>query len=99
MQPKVVMYRTPYCPYCSMAARLLKQLGLEFEEVDVSGDHERRRWLLAVSGQRTVPQIFINGHSIGGFDDLSALVRSGGLPELLAKAPAGEPAPGSPALN
>ena len=77
-----------------MAARLLKQLGLEFEEVDVSGDHERRRWLLAVSGQRTVPQIFVNGHSVGGFDDLSALVRRGELPELLARAPVAEPAPG-----
>ena len=66
VQPKVVMYRTPFCPYCSMAARLLSQLGLEFEEVDVSGDAERRRWLLEVSGQRTGPQIFINGHSVGG---------------------------------
>jgi glutaredoxin 3 len=91
MQPKVVMYRTRYCPYCSMAARLLSQLGLEFEEVDVSGDHERRRWLLSVSGQRTVPQIFINGRSIGGFDDLSALVRRGELPALLAAPPAPEP--------
>jgi glutaredoxin 3 len=84
MQPKVVMYRTPYCPYCSMAARRLSQLDLEFEEIDVSGDHERRRWLLSVSGQRTVPQIFINGRSVGGFDDLSALVRRGELPALLA---------------
>ena len=87
------MYRTPYCPYCSMAARLLSQLGLAFEEVDVSGDDERRRWLLEVSGQRTVPQIFINGHTVGGFDDLSALVRRGGLPALLAKPPAPEPSP------
>lgn len=87
MQPKVVMYRTPFCPYCTMAARLLSKLDLEFEEVDVSGDHERRRWLLEVSGQRTVPQIFINGHSVGGFDDLSALVRRGGLADLLAKPP------------
>ncbi len=96
MLPKVVMYRTPYCPYCSMAARLLKQLGLGFEEVDVSGDAERRRWLLEVSGQRTVPQIFINGRSIGGFDDLSALVRRGALPALLAEPALPEPSlPGS----
>lgn len=73
-----------------MAARLLQQLGLPFEEVDVSGDHERRRWLVKVSGQRTVPQIFINGHSVGGFDDLSALVRRGGLSALLAQPPAPE---------
>jgi glutaredoxin 3 len=96
MQPKVVMYRTPYCPYCSMAARLLSKLGLEFEEIDVSGDHERRRWLLAVSGQRTVPQIFINGRSVGGFDDLSALVRRGALAALLSAPPLPEPAPLAP---
>jgi len=95
VQPRVVIYRTPFCPYCGMAARLLSQLGLQFEEVDVSGDAERRRWLLTVSGQRTVPQVFINGHSVGGFDDLSALVRRGGLPAFLARPPAAEPsAPG-----
>jgi glutaredoxin 3 len=93
MQPKIVMYRTPYCPYCSMAARLLEQQGLVFEEIDVTGDHQRRRWLVAASGQRTVPQIFINGRSVGGFDDLSALVRRGELPALLAAPPVPEPAP------
>jgi glutaredoxin 3 len=95
MQPKVVMYRTPYCPYCSMAARLLKQHEVDFEEIDVTGDHERRRWLVAASGQRTVPQIFINGRSVGGFDDLSAVVRRGELPALLAAPPVAEPAPPS----
>jgi glutaredoxin 3 len=93
MQPKVVMYRTPYCPYCSMAARLLAQHHVEFEEIDVTGDHQRRQWLVAASGQRTVPQIFINGRSVGGFDDLSALVRRGELPALLAAPPVAEPAP------
>jgi glutaredoxin 3 len=92
MQPKVVMYRTPYCPYCSMAARLLQQLKLPYEEVDVSGDHERRAWLLSASGQRTVPQIFINNRSVGGYDDLSALVRRGELAALLAAPPLPEPA-------
>jgi glutaredoxin 3 len=86
------MYRTPYCPYCSMAARLLQQQGLEFEEVDVTGDQERRRWLIEASGQRTVPQIFINGRSVGGFDDLSAVVRRGELPALLAAPSVPEPA-------
>ncbi len=90
MEPKVVMYRTPYCPYCSMAARLLKQHEVAFEEVDVSGDDERRRWLLTATGQRTVPQIFINGRSIGGFDELSALTRRGELPGLLAQPPVPE---------
>lgn len=93
MQPKVVMYRTPYCPYCSMAARLLEELQIVCEEIDVTGDHERRRWLVAASGQRTVPQVFINGRSVGGFDDLSLLVRRGELPALLAAPPAAEPTP------
>jgi glutaredoxin 3 len=79
-----------------MAARLLKQQGLEFEEVDVTGDDERRRWLVAASGQRTVPQIFINGRSVGGFDDLSALVRRGELPALLAAAPVADAAAPGP---
>jgi glutaredoxin 3 len=70
-----------------MAARLLKQLKVDFEEVDVSGDHQRRAWLVTASGQHTVPQIFINGRSVGGFDDLSALVRRGELPALLAAPP------------
>lgn len=95
-QPKVVMYRTPYCAYCSMAARLLTRERIEFEEIDVSGDGERRRWLAAVSGQRTVPQIFINGRSVGGFDELSALVRRGELPALLAAPPAPGSAPFAP---
>lgn len=88
MDPKVVMYSTPFCPYCSMAKRLLKQEEIPFEEINVAGDPERRRWLLTATGQRTVPQIFINGRSIGGFDELSALARRGQLAELLAQAPA-----------
>lgn len=85
MQPKVVMYRTPYCPYCSMAARLLAQHHVEFEEIDVTGDHQRRQWLVAASGQRTVPQIFINGRSVGGSDDIHDLDYQGRLDQLLAE--------------
>jgi glutaredoxin 3 len=84
MDPKVLVYRTPHCPYCSMAARLLTQEEIPFEEIDVTGDHERRRWLLSTTGQRTVPQIFINGRSIGGFEELSGLARRGELHPLLA---------------
>ena len=88
VQPKVVMYRTPYCPYCTMAERLLSQKGIPFTEVDVSSDPERRRWLVTATGQRTVPQIFINGRSIGGFQELSGIARRGELEGLLAAAPA-----------
>ena len=75
----VVVYLTPWCPYCVMAQRLLHSRGIAFEKVDVSGDHEARAWLRATTGQHTVPQIFINGESVGGFDELSALDARGGL--------------------
>jgi glutaredoxin 3 len=87
MDSKVVVYKTGYCPYCTMATRLLSQEEIEFTEVDVSNDHERRRWLVVETGQRTVPQIFINGRSIGGFDELARLARRGKLHELLAELP------------
>ena len=77
------MYRTPWCPYCVRAEGLLREKGVEFEQIDVSGDHERRLWLSRVSGQRTVPQIFINDAPIGGCDELMALERSGRLDQLL----------------
>ena len=76
---RVVVYRTRYCPYCTMASRVLDQKGVPFTEIDVTGDHERRRWLLEVTGRRTVPQIFIDGRSIGGYEELAALVRRGEL--------------------
>jgi glutaredoxin 3 len=75
----VVVYLTPWCPYCVMAQRLLKNRGIAFETHDVSGNNAARVWLAANTGQRTVPQIFIKGRSIGGFDELSALDRAGKL--------------------
>jgi glutaredoxin 3 len=81
---RVVLYTTPFCPYCVMAKRLFKTKGAEFEEVDVSGDREKRAWLLEQTGQHTVPQIFIEGKSYGGFTDVSALDRRGALEPLLA---------------
>lgn len=81
---EVRMYRTPYCPYCVMARRLLERKGVPFEEIDVSGDAEARRWLIEQTGQRTVPQIFIDGRAVGGSDELHALDRTGELDKLLA---------------
>lgn len=81
--PEVVVYRTQYCPYCMMAERLLSSLKIPFREVDVSRDRERRRWLLEVTGQQTVPQIFVGQRSIGGYRELSVLLRDG--PERLAR--------------
>ncbi len=78
-QQKIVVYITPWCPYCIRAKLFLKRKGWDFEEIDVDGDVEKRRWLREVTGMRTVPQIFIGEEPIGGFDDMSALDRRGGL--------------------
>lgn len=79
----VVAYTTRWCGYCVAARRLLEQRGIAFVELDVSGDVEARRWLRERSGQRTVPQIFIHGRSIGGYVELRALDRSGELAAVL----------------
>lgn len=78
------MYTTTVCPYCIRAKMLLKKKGVEFDEVNVDGDAEKRSWLVERTGRRTVPQIFINDEPIGGFDDMHALDRSGELDKKLA---------------
>jgi glutaredoxin 3 len=75
----VVVYLTPICPYCRMATRLLRARGIAFESVDVSGDGAARAWLREVTGQHTVPQIFIHGESVGGYTELAALDAAGDL--------------------
>ncbi len=80
---RVIVYSTRVCPYCVRAKALLSARGIAFEEIDVTHDHERRAWLVQVTGRRTVPQIFIDDEPIGGFDDLSALDRSGELARKL----------------
>ena len=71
-----------------MAARLLTAQRVPFREVDVSGDREARRQLALASGQDTVPQLFVHGRPIGGYEELSEPVDSGELAELLASKPA-----------
>ncbi len=80
----VRMYRTKHCPYCRMAESLLSGKDVEFEQIDTAGRADLRQWIAQQSGQRTVPQIFINGKSIGGFSELSALDKSGKLDEMLS---------------
>ncbi|MEC9399823.1 MAG: glutaredoxin domain-containing protein [Myxococcota bacterium] len=80
---EVKIYRTTYCPYCDMAERLFKQLDVAVEKIDVTDDQEKRMWLVKETGQRTVPQIFIDGKSIGGFTDANALYQKGELQKLL----------------
>jgi glutaredoxin 3 len=82
---KVVIYSTPYCPYCLMAKRLLSKKGVAYEDIDVSGNLELRDKLVEMSGGRmTVPQIWVGETHVGGYDDLSALEREGKLDALLA---------------
>lgn len=81
---KVVVYTTGYCPYCVRAKSLLKHKGVAFEEIDVGNDDALREKMIEDSGRRTVPQIFINGEPIGGFDELYALEQDGQLDKLLA---------------
>jgi glutaredoxin 3 len=80
----VKIYTTTYCPYCVRAKALLNKKGVAFTEIDVTNDQEKRDWLVKETGQRTVPQVFINGASVGGSDDLYALDRAGKLDGMLA---------------
>lgn len=79
-EPRIEIYTTRTCGYCYAAKRTLDSVDLEYTEYDVSTDYEKRAWLVQESGQRTVPQIFVNGESIGGYTELRALLRAGGLP-------------------
>ena len=78
------MYTTQMCPFCVRAKALLNHKGVAFEEVDVGGDDALRIKMVEESGRRTVPQIFINGAAIGGFEELRALDEHGELDRLLA---------------
>ncbi len=79
----VTIYTTSYCPYCRAATALLGKKNVAFDEIDVTGDDAARADLARRTGRHTVPQVFIDGRSVGGYDDLAALDRSGRLDELL----------------
>ncbi|WP_124080042.1 glutaredoxin 3 [Pigmentiphaga humi] len=81
---KVSMYSTGYCPYCTRAEMLLKQRGVEqIEKLRIDAEPQLRAEMMARTGRRTVPQIYIGDTHVGGFDDLAALDRAGGLLPLL----------------
>ena len=82
---KVEVYTTSYCPYCTQAKSLLKRKGVAFEEIDVSGDSALREKMIELSGgRRTVPEIFINGKIVGGYEELKALDDAGELDQMLS---------------
>ena len=82
---KVTMYSTGVCPYCVQAERLLTAKGVTtIDKIRVDLQPEQRALMMEKTGRRTVPQIYIGDTHVGGFDDLSALDRAGGLDSLLA---------------
>lgn len=82
---RVLMYLTEYCGYCRRAERLLAAKGVaDVERIRVDLHPERRREMIERSGRWTVPQIWIGRRHIGGYDDMAALDRAGGLDALLA---------------
>lgn len=84
-QPKITVYTTKVCPYCVRAKNILGRNGLAYEEVDVSAD-DARQALVVKSGRRTVPQIYIGDHHVGGSDDLMEIEASGELKRLTSGA-------------
>ncbi len=79
----ITVYRTGWCPYCERARQILLKKGLKFAEIDVEEDSAKRAEMIARSGRRTVPQIFIGERHIGGCDELTALAESGELDRII----------------
>jgi glutaredoxin 3 len=83
MAARVTVYTTDYCPYCVQAKRLLREMAIDYDEIDVGADPTLRMTMVEkAGGRRTVPQIFIDGESIGGYTELRALADTGGLAHL-----------------
>jgi glutaredoxin 3 len=86
MTARVLMYSTEVCPYCTMAERLLKSKGVDsIEKIFIDKNESLREEMMKKTGRRTVPQIYIDDTHVGGFDDLSALDKAGGLVPLLQR--------------
>ena len=82
---KVEIYTTPTCPYCHAAKALLKEKGVDYSEITVLDPDLLEKMTQRAHGRRTVPQIFIGDTHVGGYDDMAALDRRGGLDQLLAQ--------------
>lgn len=80
----VTLYSTGWCPFCVRAKRLLAGKNARVHEIDVDREPDARREMMARSGRRTVPQIWIGDRHVGGCDELFALERTGELDDLLA---------------
>lgn len=80
---KVVVYTGPNCPYCTWAKELLANQSIEFTEIDIASDESVLQEMLEKSKRRTVPQIFVGSHHVGGYDDLVNADKSGKLDQLI----------------
>lgn len=81
--PDIIIYSSDHCPYCVRAKELLQRKGCQYQEIRVDLDLQAKEKMMAITGRRTVPQIFIGEQHIGGCDDLYALDRAGELDALL----------------
>ena len=79
----IEIYSKDWCPYCAKAKALLKSKNLPYTDIDVTDDQEVQNIMIERSGRRTVPQIFIDGELVGGYDDLAGLNASGELDRKL----------------
>lgn len=83
-QPEIIIYTKDYCPYCVRAKNLLDSKRLEYKEIDITTNESLQQEMLSRShGRKTVPQIFIGDHHVGGCDDLYALEGARELDKLL----------------
>lgn len=80
----VIMYSTAYCPFCTRARELLLSKNIVYQDIRIDENPEKREEMIAKSGRKTVPQLFINDQPIGGCDDLYALNHDGQLDKLLS---------------
>lgn len=84
--PSILIYATQSCPFCVAARSLLQSKGVDWMEILIDIEPDKRSEMMAKSGRHTVPQIFIGEQHVGGFDDLNALDRAGKLDPLLGLA-------------
>jgi glutaredoxin 3 len=81
--PAVTIYSSAWCGYCMRAKALLDSRGIAYREIDVDGNRALREEMIARSGRRTVPQVFVGGQHIGGSEELAAAAQSGELDRLI----------------
>ncbi|ERJ12903.1 glutaredoxin 3 [Haloplasma contractile] len=85
MNKEIIMYTFTTCPYCIKAKKILESEGIEYKEIEISGDDQKLKELEEKTGYRTVPQIFAGDTFIGGSDDLAKIHREGNLTEVISK--------------